>query len=114
MLVQLGNQYRRGEVFINRRFLRSENGEHYKPLKDDVALEKGTRYTLCEGAEFLSEMMLYSILLGLPLYEIARAHNEAEVKSVAQKARIASIEDGIVRTREQHQGLREDLGSLNA
>jgi len=38
----LGNKYHIIEIYINRRFLKSESKDFFnKPLKDDAALEKG-------------------------------------------------------------------------
>lgn len=39
----------------------------YKPLNDELALEK--------GIEFFYEIIFYSIVIGLPLYEMMRASN---------------------------------------
>jgi hypothetical protein len=39
--IWLGNWYNRLEVYINRRFMKIETQFAYKPLNDELAIEKG-------------------------------------------------------------------------
>lgn len=68
IFIRMGLFYNRMETKINKKFLKIDTkGEDIfiKPLSDDVALEK--------GVEFFYEILVYSILLGLPIYEMWHA-----------------------------------------
>lgn len=55
------------EHFINVRFRNTLRASTLKPLSDDAALEK--------GVETLHEIFLYTIVLGIPLWEMNKSSN---------------------------------------
>lgn len=63
--IKLGNSYNKGETWLNRKFMKIETQFAYKPLNDELAIEK--------GIEFFYEIIFYSLVIGLPLYEMIRA-----------------------------------------
>lgn len=89
----LGNKYHLFETKINRKFLNvsSEFAFRIKPLNDDDALTK--------GVEFFYEIILYSILIIFPLYEMQKGQNEAKEKSKAINDRLVSLDEGIQKIR---------------
>lgn len=57
------------ETKINGSYLKLANSEFFiKPLNDEQALEK--------GVEFFYEILFYSILIGLPTYEMMKGYYE--------------------------------------
>lgn len=62
-LINLGNRVDYFNIYINRRIL-GLKFEHHKKLSNDKALER--------GAEFFSELLVYSILISLPVIEYIR------------------------------------------
>lgn len=114
MLISLGNKHRQAEIYINRKFIKSEVKDPLKPLKDEAALEKGTLICVfIKGGEFLSEIVLYSIMIGLPIAEMVRQQIEASEKSEAQKKRIQTIERGIGERQKEHEEVSRELHTLH-
>jgi optic atrophy 3 protein len=71
----LGNKYHVFETKLNKELLQLENSDFFvKPLTQIEAVEK--------GIEFYYELLFYSIIIGLPLYELYRGSKEAEEKSI--------------------------------
>ena len=62
-LINLGNRVDQFNVYINRKIVGLKQ-ENYKKLSDEKALER--------GAEFFSEVLVYSILISLPVIEYVR------------------------------------------
>ena len=62
--IRVGNRYNIIETKINKKFLKIQVADDVfiKPLSDDVALDK--------GVEFFYEVIFYTIVLSLPLYEM--------------------------------------------
>lgn len=102
--VWLGNYYHRLESWINRKFLKIETPDalFIKPLSDDVALEK--------GVEFFYEILVYSILLVLPLYEMYATQASTMKKTEDQEKRLQEIEENISFIRNEQETL---AGRLN-
>jgi hypothetical protein len=73
MFIRFGNFYHRIEAQINRKFLKIQSEFAFKPLNDELAMEK--------GIEFFYELIFYVIVIGLPLYEMNRQANENKSKS---------------------------------
>lgn len=63
--IRLGNFYHRIEAKINRKFLNINSEFAFMPLNEELAVEK--------GIEFFYEIVFYSIVIGLPVYEMYRA-----------------------------------------
>jgi len=57
---------------INRRFLKMASNYTYKPLNDELALEK--------GIENFYEIMIYVILIGFSVWEMAVSNHETTEK----------------------------------
>jgi len=91
----VGNYYNRLETKINKKFLKIPNADEIfvKPLSDDVAIEK--------GVEFFYEIVLYSILISLPLYEMWQAQESANQKNKELAERLDRIESDIKVVREK-------------
>lgn len=76
-LVNLGNRVDHFNTFINRKIFRLKP-EPFKKLSDEKALER--------GAEFFSEVLIYSILISLPVIEyIRQSKTNAEVEFIREK-----------------------------
>ena len=64
-LTNIGQSYNYYHTKLNRAILRQKTTEPIKLLSKEKALEK--------GIEFSSEVFMYSILIGIPLYELNKA-----------------------------------------
>lgn len=73
-----GNRAHRVNVMINRKFLKLDTKEYkVQELSESAALEL--------GVETFYEVLIYTLILGLPLIEIYRAYIDGEEKSEKQK-----------------------------
>ena len=76
-LVNLGNKVDHFNSYINRKIFRLKP-EPFKKLSDEKALER--------GAEFFSEVLIYSILISLPVIEYLRqTKSNAEIEFIREK-----------------------------
>lgn len=72
-LVNLGQKVNYYNTTINRKLFKLSTKDPIRPLTEDKALER--------GAEFVSEAIVYAILITLPIYELlklGKANNEKE------------------------------------
>jgi hypothetical protein len=81
--IRLGNFYHRFDSAINRRFLKINSQFAFKPLSDEIALEK--------GIEFFYEMLFYCIVIGLPVYELWRGQQESAQKSAEVNKKLTAL-----------------------
>lgn len=68
-----GNKFNYYEQIINQKFLKIESAYAYKPLNDDLAIEK--------GINLFYEILFYLLMLGIPIYEMNRSSKESKEKS---------------------------------
>ena len=109
--ITLGNKYHIYETKINRKFLNIDSDTanfRIKNLNDNDALNK--------GVEFFYEIILYSILIFLPLYEMNKSSNESKEKAVAQNKKMGDIETNLdnlkTKITEESSKITEKLGSF--
>lgn len=100
----LGNKYHVFETKINRKFLNLSSNFAFriKPLSDEDAITK--------GVEFFYEVILYTILITIPLYEMNRGQNEAKEKSKILNNKLQSLEEGIEKIKSEIKQESESLG----
>lgn len=60
----LGNKFNYYEQLINKKFLKIDSAYAYKPLNEELAIEK--------GINFFYEILFYVIILAIPMYEMNR------------------------------------------
>lgn len=94
-LVMLGNKYHRMEVAINKRLMnvKTDTDMFVKPLSPEIALEK--------GIEFFYEIVIYSLVLGLSVFELYKAQVSADEKKQKEEARISTLEKSLDDTKLQ-------------
>jgi len=73
--IWLGNKYHTIDTKINKQYLELANEDFFiiQSLSDDHAIEK--------GVEFFWEIVFYSLLSGIPLYEMYQIHLDASIKA---------------------------------
>ncbi|KAM3132647.1 hypothetical protein pb186bvf_015192 [Paramecium bursaria] len=101
--IRLGNQYNYIEVFVNRKLMGVQD-VFYKPLPDEQAIQK--------GADFFSELFIYTCLLGIPLYEIYRSTRDANKKSQLLQDRLQNIENKIQEAKTIHKRMTTNLDDI--
>ena len=82
--VGLGRRYQIFEHWLNHRLLKTAHKKQLTELKEEILLEK--------GVEAFYELFLYSIIIGLPLYELYKSAESAEKKEKKLKEKIDSME----------------------
>jgi hypothetical protein len=98
---QLGNYY---NIKINRKLFRLSSKEPIKPLTEEKAIEK--------GAEFLSEFIVYSILISLPVLEWYRQSLISKEIENQKEQEIKNIKSDLGELTKQNNVLREKLNEL--
>jgi len=98
---QLGNYY---NIKINRKLFRLSSREPIKPLTEEKAIEK--------GAEFLSEFIVYSILISLPVLEWYRQSLISKEIENQKEHEIKNIKSDLGELTKQNNVLREKLNEL--
>ena len=110
--IRLGNYYNKVETKINKKFLKIEitDDVFIKPLSDDVAIDK--------GVEFFYEVIFYSIILTLPLYEmyIQQVSNDKKTADLNNKLQTLDNEIRGLQEREieQNKFLHAKMGDLES
>lgn len=66
---------------------KKSNDFFFKPLNDEVALEK-VPLQLSQGVEFFYEVLIYTIIITLPLYEIYSSAVDSRLKSQKEQERL--------------------------
>lgn len=108
--IRLGNYYNKMETKINKKFLKIEitDDVFIKPLSDDVAIDK--------GVEFFYEVIFYSIVLSLPLYEMYIQQVSNEKKAADLNAKLEHLDNEIrglqEREIEQNKFLQTKMGDI--
>jgi optic atrophy 3 protein len=100
---QVVNYY---NVKINRQLFRLSKTEPIKPLSEDKAIEK--------GAEFLSEFLVYSILITLPIYEYLRQNKINKQTEYLKEQEIRRMKNDINALTAQNQNLIENINELKS
>ena len=98
---QLVNYY---NIKINRKLFRLSSKEPIKPLSEEKAIEK--------GAEFLSEFIVYSILISLPVLEWLRQSRISKEIENQKEQEVRKIESDIKALAEQNKVLKKKLSEL--
>lgn len=87
LFVALGNKQYKLEIFVNRKLmnLKTDSDMFLKPLSTEIALER--------GIEFFYEVIFYSVIITITLFEMHKAHVSAEASKVKQEQIFQSVED---------------------
>lgn len=101
--MRLGNTYNIMETKVNKKFLKIEVAEDLfiKPLSEDVAVDK--------GVEFFYEIIFYSIILCLPLYEMWKQQESNQKKSDDLNKRLSNLDNEILSLKGRETEQREIL-----
>ena len=89
---------------FNRKVFRIPQSDPIKKLVDDKAIEK--------GAEFLSEILIYSILLSIPVFEWYRQSKITKIKEEMKETGIKRMRRDINLMRESNLRLKNELDEL--
>ena len=81
--VFLGRREHRFDLYLNRKIVSAEDADMFaKPISHDVAMEK--------GVEMFYEIMVYTIIIAITVYELNRYSREAREKSAKEADRWAA------------------------
>jgi hypothetical protein len=98
---QISNYY---NTKFNRKVFRLPSTDPIKKLSDDKAIEK--------GAEFISEFLIYSILLSIPILEWWRQSNISKVKEEIKETSIKRMRNDIEIILDQNSSFKEQLKEI--
>jgi len=82
--VGLGRKYQVFEHWLNHKLLKTSHKKQLTELKEEILMEK--------GIEAFYEIFFYSIVIGLPMYELYKGAESAEKKEIKLKAKVDSLE----------------------
>lgn len=100
---QITNYY---NTKFNRKVFRLPTGDPIKKLTDEKAIEK--------GAEFLSELLIYSILLAIPIAEWWRQSKINQLKEEIKKNGVRRMRHDIELISKDNNKLKNELKELKA
>jgi hypothetical protein len=86
-LYVIGQNYNYYLIKINRRILKVNVKDPIKLLTEEKAIEK--------GVELVSELFLYSILIGVPLYEIKKGYEDKKKEKLIEEKIIMRINSAV-------------------
>ena len=95
---QMTNYY---STRINRKLFQLPSADPIKKLTDDKAIEK--------GAEFISEILIYSVLLALPILEWKRQSNINKIKDEITERGLARMKKDIELISKENSNIRNDI-----
>ena len=81
--VGLGRKYQVFEHWLNHKLLKTSHKKQLTELKEEILMEK--------GIEAFYEIFFYSIVIGLPMYELYKGAESAEKKEIKLKAKVDSL-----------------------
>jgi hypothetical protein len=89
---------------INRRLFRLSINDPIKLLSEEKAIEK--------GSEFISELLIYTILISLPLMEWFRQSRTTKIKELVKEQGIRRIKNDLERILCENKELKNELNEL--
>ncbi len=98
---QVSNYY---NIKMNRKLFRLSNNEPIKSLSEDKAIEK--------GAEFLSEVFIYAILITLPVLEWYRQNKITKEQEFLKDLEIRRMRNDTIALKEQNNDLKAKISEL--
>lgn len=98
---QITNYY---NIKINRKLFRLSSKEPIKPLSEEKAIEK--------GAEFVSEFIVYSILISLPVIEWYRQSLISKEVERQKELEVQKIRSDLNALAQQNKVIKEKLSEL--
>ncbi len=104
IIINIGQNANYYNVKINRKLFRMSSNEPIKPLPVDKAIEK--------GAEFLSEFIVYSILISLPVLEWYRQSLLSKEVERQKEQEVKKIQSDIKALSGQNTLLKDKLSEL--
>ena len=85
-LNNLGQNYHYYQTKFNRKILKLNTMDPIKLLPEDKAIER--------GVEFLSEIFLYTIMIGIPIWELSKNSNTKQKEKLIEQKILNRISNG--------------------
>jgi hypothetical protein len=98
---QMTNYY---NTKFNRKFFKLPSSDPIKKLSEDKAIEK--------GAEFISEVIIYTILLSIPIFEWWRQSKIASIKEEMKDTNIKRMRIDVELISKQNSKLKKELKEI--
>jgi len=103
-IVWIGQAYNYYNIKINRSLFRLSKSDPIKPLSEDKAIEK--------GAEFISEFLVYSILITLPVLEWYRQAKITKEADYLKDQELRRMTNDILALKEQNNQIKAKVEEL--
>lgn len=103
-ILWIGQAYNYYNIRLNRIIFGLSRTEVIKPLSNEKAIEK--------GAEFLSEFLIYSILIVLPVLEYIRSNNASKEIEFLREKEVSRMQNDIDKLEKENEKLRERLQNI--
>ncbi len=95
---QMTNYY---NIKFNRKFFKLPSNDPIKKLTDDKAIEK--------GSEFVSEIIIYTVLLSIPIFEWWRQSKIAKIKEEMKDTSIKRMRIDVELLSDENSKLKKEL-----
>lgn len=104
-IIWTGQAFNYYNIKINRKLFGLSKTEVIKPLSNEKAIEK--------GAEFLSEFLIYSILIILPVIEYLRSNKASKEVEFLRQQEIRRMKNDIDALEKQNENLRNRINEMS-
>lgn len=104
-MINIGQSYNYYYTKFNRKILRLKANDPIKLLSEDKAMEK--------GVEFVSEVVVYLIILGIPIYELIKMLQYKADVAIEEKYTFIKIKSAIESNKENNLYLSNKLNEID-
>lgn len=104
-LILLGRKWNHYNILINRKLFKIQTQSTIVELSEDKALEK--------GAEVFSEVLVYSILIILPIWEWQRQSKISKHKEECRQQKIKNLSEKLEKVLEESEKLNQEINEIN-
>jgi hypothetical protein len=104
-MINIGQSYNYYYTKFNRKILRLKANDPIKLLSEDKAMEK--------GVEFVSEIIVYLIIIGIPIYELKKAMQNKSDLAIEEKYTFIKIKSNIESSKEGNLYLKNKLDEID-
>ncbi len=104
IIIYIGQSYNYFNVKLNRKLFGLSKADVIKPLSNEKAIEK--------GAEFLSEFLIYSIIIIIPIIELIKNNNASKELEFLRQEKVKKMKNEIEILEQKNENLRKRLNEI--
>jgi len=104
-LISLGQNFNYYNTVLNRKMFKLSTNSPVQKLSPDKALER--------GAELITEIIVYSVLIILPTMELIKSQNKAQKKETQKFLEIKKMRDDLDDVVEQNYEISKEINKMS-